>query len=153
MKNYIVLAPPLPAKDGAPEALRLEFVREGFSWAALLITLPWMLYRRLFVEAALYILVVAVLAAFSREIGPAATAFGLVLPLALGFLGNDIRRFALGRRGYQFRGTVSGATRDEAEIRYFFDLPEESAPPAPAKVAAAAPGAVIGLFPQAEVPR
>ncbi len=153
MRHYIVLAPSLPASDGVPEALRLVFVKDGFSWPALLITLPWMLYRCLFVEAALYVLVIGALAAFADRLGPVAPTLTLVIPLALGFLGNDIRRFALRRRGYRFRGAVSGRSRDEAEIRYFLGEPEEDALPPPARVAPAAPGQVIGLFPLAEVPR
>ncbi|HWJ72702.1 MAG TPA: DUF2628 domain-containing protein [Kaistia sp.] len=153
MRDYIVLAPPLPAKDGAPEALRLVFVKDGFCWPALLITLPWLLYRGLFVEAALTILAMVALGLFAEPLGAAAPALSILLPLAFGVLGNDIRRFALRRRGYRVRGEASGRTLEEAEIRYFHGLPEEDAPPPsamPVRVAPAAPGAVIGLFPQAE---
>ncbi len=153
MRHYIVLAPPLPASDGAPEALRLVFVKDGFCWPALLITMPWMLYRGLFIEAALYVLATGMLGAFSEQLGPAAETLIVVIPIALGFLGNDIRRFALRRRGYRFRGAVSGRSRDEAEIRYFLGQPEDDVLPAPARVAPAAPGPVIGLFPMSEATR
>ncbi|SHF59548.1 Protein of unknown function [Kaistia soli DSM 19436] len=158
MRDYIVLAPPLPSKDGAPEALRLVFVKDGFCWPALLITLPWMLYRRLFVEAALYVLAVTGLGFLGERIGAPATLLAAALPLALGILGNDLRRFALRRRGYAPRGVASGANIDEAEIRYFLGLPEAAAAPLPPRIPPSAPGpmnsqvggSVIGLFPQAE---
>ncbi|MBZ9938036.1 DUF2628 domain-containing protein [Mesorhizobium sp. BR1-1-16] len=158
MRDYIVLAPPLPARDGAPEALRLVFVKDGFCWPGLLITLPWLLYRRLFVEAALYVLVVAGLAFLGERFGAPATFLTAALPVAFGVLGNDLRRFALRRRGFLPRGVASGANIEEAEIRYFLGLPAADSVPLPPRIPPShpatmpgqAPGSVIGLFPQAE---
>jgi len=77
MKNFTIFAPPLARPGPKPEAMSLVFVKDGFCWPALLIPLPWMLFRGLFFEAALYVLVGAGLAA-----APAQFAVPVVAALA-----------------------------------------------------------------------
>jgi len=150
MKSYVVFAPPPARKAGVPDALRFLFVKDGFSWPALFFPFLWMLSRRLFLAAALYIVLAAALVALSDILGSPALAALVALRLALGFLGNDLRRYFLGRRGY----VEIGMSRDEAEIRFFMNRPADEPDAAPPIARPpAAPGPVIGLFPSAEVAR
>ncbi|MBN9431456.1 MAG: DUF2628 domain-containing protein [Bosea sp.] len=154
MKSYVVLAPPPARKAGVPDALRFLFVKDGFSWPALFFPFLWMLSRRLFLAAAIYIVLSAVLVALSDTIGTPALAALVALRLGLGFLGNDMRRHFLARRGYVEIGSATGVSRDEAEIRFFMNRRDDE-PDAATPIARppAAPGPVIGLFPSAEAAR
>ena len=57
MTVYSVYEPPVPATDMIARADRLAFVREGFSWVALLVPLVWLLYHRMWIEFVVLILV------------------------------------------------------------------------------------------------
>jgi hypothetical protein len=153
MKSYVVLAPPPARKAGVPDALRFLFVKDGFSWPALFFPFLWMLSRRLFLAAAVYIVLAAALVALSDVIGSPALAALAALRLALGFLGNDLRRYGLVRRGYVEIGSATGVSRDEAEIRFFMNRPDDVDAAPPIARPPAAPGPVIGLFPSAETAR
>lgn len=153
MKSYVVLAPPPARKAGVLDALRFLFVKDGFSWPALFFPFLWMLSRRLFLAAAIYIVLSSALVALSDILGPPAIAALVALRLGLGFLGNDLRRYFLGRRGYVEIGSATGVSRDEAEIRFFMNRPADVDAAAPITRPPAAPGPVIGLFPSAEVAR
>ena len=63
MTIFTVLEPP----DGNPE--RVAFVREGFSWSALLLTVLWAVWHRMWVVAALlFALTTALTVATNLEI-------------------------------------------------------------------------------------
>ncbi|WP_051231947.1 DUF2628 domain-containing protein [Kaistia adipata] len=120
MATYIVLEPPVSASGGTDEADRLMFVRDGFSWGAFLIPVPWMLYRRLWIALCFYALFLVAVEFASRQFGaPTAAALGALGGLYLGFEGGALRRWALARRGFVETALVEAASRDEAEIRYF----------------------------------
>lgn len=154
MKSYVVLAPPPARKAGVPDALRVLFVKDGFSWPALFFPFLWMLSRRLFLAAAIYIVLSSALVALSDSVGTPALAALAALRLGLGFLGNDLRRHFLARRGYVEIGSASGKTRDEAEIRFFMNRPADAVEAAlPIVRPPAAPGPVLGLFPNPEAAR
>ncbi len=57
MTVYSVYEPPTQAPDLAERADRLAFVKEGFSWPALLVPLLWLLYYRMWIEFILLVLV------------------------------------------------------------------------------------------------
>jgi hypothetical protein len=127
---------------GAPEerAQKFVFVKEGFCWPALFIPLIWLLYRRLWLEFVLFLLV---LVAIPLAIGTGPEARGLVslasfgASLILAFEANDLRRWALERRGYKFMGLGAGKNQDEAELSYLRhwlgdrSRTQQPAPPSP----------------------
>ena len=115
MRLYTVHLPP---GGGAENA---ELVREGFAWPALLFGPIWALYRRLWLGTAVWIAVLALLAAAQR-LWPGA---GLIVALAwIAFAvlfaaeGNDARRRALARRGFREAVVVGGQGRDAAQRRF-----------------------------------
>jgi Protein of unknown function (DUF2628) len=116
MKLYTAHRPPDLSRD------RAIFVKEGFSWPAFFFSLIWLLYQRLWLASAMYLLAVAAIgaaaSAASLPDGPVA-ALSLALNLILGFEANDIRRRALLRRGYSEEGPLLGENLLHAETRYF----------------------------------
>lgn len=151
------------ARSAKPEAIRADtdkvrFVKEGFSWWGFFFPLPWLLIKGMW-----EVLVLAVLALIA--IGAASEAFYLPdlaiivlcfgINLLVGFIGNDLYRWTLQRRGFVDAGPASGAGRDEAEMRFFLALPAA----APASVPVTAPLGLpqsrdaLGLFDAAGVAR
>ncbi len=61
MPTYTVHQP--PAKNGrAADPQRFVFVRDGFHFWAFLLTLPWLIYRRLWLALLGYVLLTAAMA-------------------------------------------------------------------------------------------
>jgi hypothetical protein len=97
-------------------------VREGFSWGALLFTVLWALWRRLWLAAFLILLgglVLDAIAALAALDPLSEAALSLAYALYIGFAGNDWRRRALARRGYEEQAVVGAADLGDAERRYF----------------------------------
>jgi hypothetical protein len=176
MAIYTVLAP--GARDGAAlpaDPMRLVFVREGFSWAALFVAELWLLYRRMWLVFVLYVAVLVAAFLVDRAIGgPFVSVFLVLGHLLFALEGNEIRRWSLAGKGYRIIDVTEGKGLAEAEIRYFTareaamaarvdpaPVPPPALPPRP--VAPAAPlrpiapqgpvmpsteaGDVVGLFP------
>ncbi len=164
MSVYTVHQPPLPAGDPLPEAERIMFVRDGFSFWAFLFGPLWMLWHRMWLVLAGYIAIVVVLETLAVVFDVSSNAdavVGLLISLLVGLEAGTLRRFTLRRRGWVNVGVVSGDDVEDAERR-FFDawLRDSSAPRAAGVPQAAAPtlnavtprvpqsGDVIGLFPE-----
>jgi Protein of unknown function (DUF2628) len=160
MAVYTVHEPPLKA-DAMPEPERFVFVRDGFSFAALLFGPLWMLRHRMFLVLLGYAAVVAVLAVVLRRQG--SETVGVIvwalLALLIGFEAGTLRRFTLGRRGFRNTDIVVGDDREIAERRFFhawvrkdFRKGEPTAPggsPAPAPSPRMPSSSdVLGLFPE-----
>lgn len=105
-------------------------VKEGFSWPAFFFSLAWALWCRLWLVAlGIFLAEVAVNAALATlGADPASqTAVSLGLAAALGFVGNDLKRWALSRRGYVESDIVAAPDGDAAERRLFDHRPEIAA--------------------------
>jgi hypothetical protein len=168
MPTYTVHQP--PAKNGrAADPQRFVFVRDGFHFWAFLLTLPWLIYRRLWLALLGYVLLTAALAVvfhFLRTPGGSQAAIGLLIGVLFGLEAASLRRWTYRRRGWANIGVVVGDGREDAERRFFAEwvnrLPEiapapvssapaapVSPPPMPARNTAASTD-IIGLFPQPE---
>src|SRR5258707_8324672 len=118
------------SRDGASAPERFVFVRDGFSFAALLFGPLWMLRHRMWLVLLGYGVVVAALALVlhlhgSVAVGPIVWAlFGLLL----GFEAGTLRRFTLGRRGFRNSGVVVGDDLELAERRFFDALVRKASP-------------------------
>jgi hypothetical protein len=168
MAVYTVLEPP-PSGDEARDAERVAFVRDGFSWLALLFPLLWLLWHRMWLVLVLWIAVV-VLAEWGASFlgGPVPLVAAAAIAVVMGFEANNLRRWTLERRGWRFAGVVAGADRSECERRFFagwkwreMQLVSLATPPRAPVGAAPMPYAsegddvhrILGLFPNAERPR
>tara|TARA_R110002020_G_scaffold15140_61_gene53498 strand:- start:1858 stop:2385 length:528 start_codon:yes stop_codon:yes gene_type:complete len=121
MAVYTVLLPP-PAKASGIEqtAERTVFVRDGFSWLAMLFPVLWLLFNGLWLLLLAFLLVaIGLELGLSLIGGPVPGLAGLALAVLFGFEANGLRRWALMRRGYRFAGIVSGAGRVDCERRFF----------------------------------
>jgi hypothetical protein len=153
MAVYTVHEPPSRAGASAPE--RFVFVRDAFSWAALLFGPLWMLWHRMWLVLLGYLAVTTALALVLHLQGSAGVGtivWGL-LALLLGFEAGTLRRFTLGRRGFRNIGIVVGDDLELAERRFFDSWirkssADESRPSGERSASSAAPA----LTPTARMP-
>lgn len=163
MAVYTVLLPPAGRVSRFDEtAERTVFVRDGFSWLAMLFPVLWLLFNGLWLlTIAFVVAAVALELAMSLLGGPAPGLAGVALAVLFGFEANGLKRWALMKRGYSFAGIVAGSKRVDCERRFFAhwlgeDLMLPPAAPtgtrpaaavAPARLAKGDPG-IVGLFPE-----
>lgn len=149
---------------GAPaDGKGIVLVREGFSWPAVFFNIFWLLYKRLWVAAALYCALALVVVTVARSMGVGEeliSVFSLVLQGFLGVAAHDIERWTLARNGYREISVATGVDLQDAERDFFrqWKGPVQASRPMPAKPFGApvwphreepdAHGA-IGLFPRA----
>jgi hypothetical protein len=119
---FAVYESPKEAPDLFERANRLAFVKEGFSWPALLVPLLWLIYHRMWIEL---IVLIAVYLGLQWAFGtdPQGQTLAAWASLAVGILfafeANDLRSASLERRGYRLAGVASGRDRTEAERSFF----------------------------------
>ncbi len=110
------------ARPGTDPDRNLVLVKEGFCWPAFFFGALWALWKRLWLAALLIFTAEAVVGLLA-----AGTALGLVaalgLGLIIGYIGDDLRRWTLGRRGYEETGVVGGSDLAEAEMNVFAEYP------------------------------
>lgn len=116
MAIYAVLEPP----DGKTD--RTAFIAEGFSWGAFFLPLPWAMWHRLWLVAALLLLVFSGFVAAIRfnMADPAvlvAVQFGL--GLLLGSEARQLRILSLERAGYRQAALITAGSQEAAELAYF----------------------------------
>jgi hypothetical protein len=121
MRYYTVHAPP---EDAEPE--RYAFVKDGFSWPALLVPVLWILWHRLWLVLVYYVVFVLVVAWAGRLAGDtAAFVVGALGILLFALEANGFRRHSLESRGWTELGATSGQNLAEAETRFFAAGPEQ----------------------------
>ena len=158
------------ASDEDNVALRADsiiFVKEGFAWLALLFPLLWMLFNRTWLVLLAFLVVMSVVQAAAAAAGYGEMLAGWITlggSLLFAYHANDLRRWTLGRRGYEFAGLVTGRDREECETRFFDGWladqghegrsdpspasPVTPAPSVPKRQAGRGDDDVIGLFPE-----
>ena len=122
MQTYTVHEPPGGPADRIERAEKLVFVKDGFSFAAMLLTPFWMLAHRLWLALLIYLVALGGFELATWAFGITQQSAGwimLALNLLVGFEGDAIRRWSLRRRGYTMIGSVTGRSWDECERRFF----------------------------------
>lgn len=98
------------------------FIKEGFSWPAFVFGPIWALWFGMW-KTAIFLLVLSIVVSGMLVVLGITEAGELAVTLAfqaaMGFWGNDWRRYALARRDYAERGVVSGRKLADAERHYF----------------------------------
>jgi hypothetical protein len=155
---------PAEAAPGSPAGLeRAVLVKEGFHWLALFFPLIWLLANRLWIAFLALLALTVALVFVGRAAGLGDGAIGVLdvmLGLFVAISASDLKTWGLARRGYALRDVVTGASRDEAERRFFdrwlsraTEVPTRlGGSPGPAPSQAARPQQqpqVLGLFPDA----
>ena len=154
MAVFTVHEPPLRPADAMPDPERALFVRDGFSFPAFLFGPLWMLWHRMWLVLAAYLVLAGALLAVLvavRASPSAILAAGFLIALLVGLEASTLRRVTLRRGRWKEVGLVGGYDREVAERRFFATWrPEIAARPAapggPVPVPQAP--AVVGLFPE-----
>jgi hypothetical protein len=151
MAIYSVHLPPL--SDRRERLSKAVFIRDGFSKSAFAFGALWLIARRLWISALLFMIALIGLWAGAIAAGLplyAPALVSLLLGFLLGLEGSSLEAWRLRRRGWSEAGIVSARDEEEAERRFYDGRIEPPAPkrqeaaPAPARET---PG-VIGLFPE-----
>jgi Protein of unknown function (DUF2628) len=171
MPTYTAHSPPPKAGETQIAPERFVFVRDGFHVWAFLLTPFWLLWRRLWLAFALYLLASVVLAVGLRLIGADSIVqfvAGFLVSLLIGFEASSLLRRKLAWKRWSMLGFVIGEGIEMAEHRFFAEWAKETNKGAgkatPVSPAAPQPNpimpmrqdaspAIIGLFPEAERPR
>ena len=146
---YVVMEPPRRADA--------VLVRDGFHLFGFLTPPIWLLWHRLWIEAALAFAAATVLAVLGEALGLglAGSLLSLLVSIYVGIEGAALRIAALRRRGWKEWGVVEADNFDDAEARYLFDAERrgsierrEQNPPAWPQpfVSARRSGPTLGLF-------
>jgi hypothetical protein len=159
---YYAYEPATEAPDVSARAEQLDFVKDGISWPALIVPAFWLLYHRMWIELLVYLAAYGALGwamSYSENGAGFLAQIGLAISVLFALEANDLRRYALERKGYRQLGVALGSSREAAELSFFRAwLPEQSnptrAPGRPAKrkttegAALTEAEEVIGLFPR-----
>lgn len=149
-----------PGRDAAT-AERIVFVKEGFSWPALLFAPIWLIWHRMWLVLLGYLILAAIIGYLPAVLGGASGWLDLAM-LAFAFLfaleANQLRRWSLSRRKYREVGVVAGRDRDACERQFFAEWLKTQPLAQPRPTAGGPPGAlaapqqqreeIIGSFPQ-----
>ena len=126
MTSFVVMESPAAAGGERPSL----YVRDGFHIVAFLVPPLWLLWHRLWIEAALAFAVMLALSTLGSVvgIGSAAPALSLLVSFYVGLEGAAMHVATLRRRGWTEWGVVDADNRDEAEIRHLFAAAPLQAP-------------------------
>lgn len=100
-------------------------VREGFAWGALILGPLWLAAHRAWIAAALTLAAYVLIAALAPGSVGAILAVGLAV--ILGFIGHDMRRWALESHGFLLAHVVAARSPDDALFRLLTHRPELAA--------------------------
>jgi hypothetical protein len=164
MPTYTVHQPPPRQGEAASAPERFVFVRDGFHFWAFVLAPVWLLWRRLWLAFAIYLVVSILLGTGLLLLGlPSSVQFlaGLLIELLIGFEAGSIWRWKLTRRGWRMLGFVVGEDAEMAERRFYAEWTKRAdeapvTPPAapepryaaPVRRGTPSPSDVIGLFPE-----
>ena len=157
MATFVIMEPPRGVPSVAGRDAGPVFVRDGFAVVAFLVPLAWLLWHRLWIEAAVALAATVLLGVLGEMAGFGAGAglLSLLVSIFAGLEGQALRIAALRRRGWTDAGIADADTLEDAEARYFagdlepFPEPAQAAPqPVPPVQVAARPahGPALGLF-------
>ncbi|WP_434724784.1 DUF2628 domain-containing protein [Mesorhizobium sp. RIZ17] len=129
MAIYVVMQPPA----GDNKARDAIFVRDSFTWLGFLAAPLWFAWHRLWIEAALTFVVMAILSVTGEKLGleGAGSLLSLLVSLYVGFEGQALRIASLRRRGWREWGVVEAGNLGDAETRQALEAGEEGEEAAP----------------------
>ena len=105
----------------------LILIKEGFCWVCFLVTVPWALFHRMWLEATIFACLQIALVMFCQITMMTLTAQVIALfflALVFGYLADETRRNFLARQGYQFEEIVLEQNIDSATRRILVGRPE-----------------------------
>lgn len=132
MAVYYVMTEPGVSLDHLSEedARKIAFVKDGFSWWAMLFPLLWSLYNRMWLVFLGYLAAIVALVFVAEAFG--STTGGFITVLATLFFALEagfLKSWSLQRKNWQTVGFVNASNLDEAEIRFFDRLSRKKREP------------------------
>ena len=120
MVIFNVHEPPNVSANRLQSAEQLVFVKDGYAWLAALLPPLWLLWKRMWLEFAIYVdatglLVWLLTSAGATDVG---NALLLIIQIVFGFEAGALYSASLARRGWHLVGTVSGRNAEDAERRF-----------------------------------
>jgi hypothetical protein len=97
-------------------------IAEKFNWLAFIFGPFWAFWHGMWRTAIVLLVIAAAIGGLGTLAGLATdliSVLQLLVQIGLGLWANDLRRAALGWRGYVERAVVAGRNAEEAEHRYF----------------------------------
>lgn len=135
MRFYTIHERPAQRAGGDADVLAIA---SGFRWWAAIMPLVWLLWHRLWLGLALYLLfsiALGIAFALGDIAEPAATAIGLAVSLLIGFGAADYWRWTLERKGWRLVAVLRAEAAIDAEDLYIRNRgASRAAPPAVAGV-------------------
>lgn len=122
MTSYVVMAPPeFETLEDTPEISgELQFVPDRFSALAFLFSIPWLLVHRMWLVLLGYLAVSLSIEVAALSFGGAAVAIAaFTIAFLFGFEAPTLRCWTLQRNGWRMLDVTEGATKEEAELRFF----------------------------------
>jgi len=105
-------------------------VKQGFSWPAFFIAVPWALFHRMWWVAGFFVVLQMVLAALFVTTGMSEAQqaiVSLVVAISIASAADELRRNTLNRRGYRFADVIVEENQDRALRRFLDARPELAA--------------------------
>ncbi len=121
MAQFVVLEP-----VDSQNAEKAVFVRDGFHVLALILPVVWLLFQRLWFEAAIVFGVTILLGLGGSLLGisNAVPLLTLLVSVFVALEGANWKIAKLRRQGFVEKAVIDAANLEEAEIRYFHDREE-----------------------------
>ena len=142
MVIFNVHEPPNVSANRIESAEQLVFVKDGFAWLAALVPPLWLLWKRMWLEFAIYAVATGLLVWLLTSAGATnlSNPLLLIIQIVFGFEAGALYSASLERRGWRLVGTVSGRNAEDAERRFLEAwLPTRTEIPQTIDVATAAP--------------
>jgi hypothetical protein len=114
MARFVVMEP----ADGDPAKIR--FVRDGFSLLAFIVPPVWLLWHRLFAEAAIVVALMLAIGAGAEAagLGFAGSLLSLLVSIHVGLEAASMHIAGLARRGWRQVTAIDAECVDDADIRF-----------------------------------
>lgn len=120
MVIFNVHEPPNVSANRLQSAEQLVFVKDGYAWLAALVPPLWLLWKRMWLEFAIYAVATGLLVWLLASAGATnvSNALLLIIQIVFGFEAGALYSASLERRGWRVVGTVSGRNAEDAERRF-----------------------------------
>lgn len=100
----------------------MVLIKEGFSWSAMVFTVIWALWNKLWFVAIVIVLVMSATGVLGHamHLEPGLTGvIHMAIAIIIGYVANDLRRARLDRLGFEEVDLVHASSRLNAESRFF----------------------------------